>query len=89
MVYEIPINFCPKCGNKRIIVVQGKTAEYEYSLTGKCLKKGRFPDTTYTVLKCRKCGWNSKTWNEAGFEDIKEYEELERIYLEKIRRNKK
>lgn len=39
MVYEIPINFCPKCDNKRIIVVQGKTAEYEYSLTGKCLKK--------------------------------------------------
>lgn len=85
MTYEIPIDFCPKCNNKRIRVIQGKTYEVEYSLTGKCLKKyDKFPDTTYTLLKCPKCGWQSKTWNEAGYEDKEEYEELEKLW---IRRN--
>lgn len=83
-VIDIPIDFCPKCKNKKIRVVMGKSFEYEYSLTGKCLRKQRFPDTTYTALKCNKCGWQSSTWNEAGFEDIKEYQELETIYLKSL-----
>ena len=83
--FYIPINFCPKCKNKKIRVVQGKSLEVEYSLTGKCLKKQKFPDTTYTLLKCSKCGWQSKSWGEAGFEDREEYEQLEEKYLESVR----
>lgn len=79
--FYIPIDFCPKCKNKRIRVVQGKTFEHEYSLTGKCLKKTHFPDTTYTLLRCPKCGWISGAWNEAGIENPEEYRELEEIYI--------
>lgn len=81
--YDIPIDFCPECKNKRIRVVMGFTYEAEYSLSGKCLKKyDKFPDTTYTCLKCPKCGWVSHCWNENLIEDEEEYKELERIYLE-------
>lgn len=83
--FYIPIDFCPKCGNKRIIVVQGKSFEYEYSLTGKCIRKTRFGDTTYTLLKCKKCGWSSSPWNEAKYENEEEYKKLEEIYLENQR----
>lgn len=79
--YDIPIDFCPKCNNKKITVVQGKSFEYEYSLTGKCIKKTKYGYTTYTLLKCNKCGWQSEPWNEAGMNN-KEWEELEKIYLE-------
>lgn len=79
--FYIPIDFCPKCKNKKIRVVQGKTSEYEYSLTGKCLKKTKYPETIYTLLHCTKCGWTSTAWNEGGYEDYKEYQELEEIYL--------
>lgn len=48
--YDIPIDFCPKCKNKKIRVVLGQSFEAQYSLSGKCLKKQRFPDTTYTLL---------------------------------------
>ena len=37
--YDIPIDFCPKCKNKRIRVVMGFSYEAEYSLSGKCLRK--------------------------------------------------
>ena len=87
MIYDIPINFCPKCNNKKIIVVMGKQYENEYSLTGKCIKKSKNSYTTYTLLKCNKCGWISKTWNEAGYEDGKEYEELQELYLKRSREN--
>lgn len=81
--YDIPIDFCPKCKNKRIRVVMGFSYEAECSLSGKCLKKyDRNPDTTYTCLKCPKCGWVSHPWGEGGYEDFEEYQELERIYLE-------
>lgn len=83
-IFYIPIDFCPKCKNKKIIVVQGKNFEHQYSLTGKCIKKTKFPDTTYTLLKCNKCGWKSGSWNEAGFENEKEYRELEKLYLENL-----
>ena len=88
-MYEscIPIDFCPKCKNKRIRVVQGKTFEYEYSLTGKCLKKTHFPETTYTLLRCQKCGWVSGVWNEAGIENPEEYKELEELYIKEKNRN--
>lgn len=79
--FYIPIDFCPKCKNKKIRVVQGKTFEHEYSLTGKCLKKTKYPETTYTLLHCTKCGWTSAAWSESGYEDYKEYQELEKIYL--------
>lgn len=83
MAIDIPINFCPKCKNKRIRVVQEKTFEAEYSLTGKCLHKSKSTDTTYTLLKCTKCGWKSSTWTERGlYENKEEYEELEKIYWE-------
>lgn len=77
--FDIPINFCPKCKNKRIKIVQGKIYENEYSLSGKCLKKGTYSYTTYTLLKCTKCGWQSKAWSEVGYEDKEEYEELEKM----------
>lgn len=81
--YDIPIDFCPKCKNKRIRVVMGLTYEAEYSLSGRCLRKyDRNPDTTYICLKCPKCGWVSHPWGEYGIEDAEEYQELERIYLE-------
>lgn len=83
MEYEIPIDFCPKCFNKKITVVMGIQYEHEYSLKGKCIKKGKDGHITYTLLKCNKCGWHSKSWNEAGYEDKEEYEELEKIYLER------
>lgn len=80
--YDIPIDFCPKCKNKKIRVVLGLTYEAEYSLSGKCLKKhDKFPDTTYTLLKCPKCGWLSSSWSEAGMENPEEYEYLEQLYL--------
>ena len=80
--YDIPIDFCPNCKNKKIRVVLGLTYEAEYSLSGKCLKKhDRFPDTTYTLLKCPKCGWTSSSWSEAGMENPEEYEYLEQLYL--------
>ena len=85
--FYIPIDFCPKCKNKKIRVVQGKSLEYEYSLTGKCLKKSHSLHTTYTMLRCPKCGWISGSWNEAGIENPKEYEELEELYLKE--RNRK
>ena len=25
----------------------------------KCLKKTKYPETTYTLLHCTKCGWTS------------------------------
>lgn len=78
--FFIPIDFCPKCKNKKIRVIQGKTFECEYSLSGRCLKKSRFPETTYTLLHCTKCGWTSGSWNEAGYEDYKEFQELEELY---------
>lgn len=81
--YDIPIDFCPKCKNKRIRVIMGFSYEAEYSLSGKCLRKyDRNPDTTYTCLKCPKCGWVSHPWSEATYDDFEEYQELERIYLE-------
>lgn len=81
--YDIPIDFCPKCKYKRIRVIMGFSYEAEYSLSGKCLRKyDRNPDTTYTCLKCPKCGWVSHPWSEGGYEDFEEYQELERIYLE-------
>lgn len=84
--YDIPIDFCPKCKNKRIRVVMGLTYEAEYSLSGKCLKKyDKFPDTTYMALKCPKCGWVSHSWSEGGYENRDEYEMLERMYLEENR----
>ncbi|MCI8446479.1 MAG: hypothetical protein HFH31_03175 [Bacilli bacterium] len=55
--------------------------ENEYSLSGKCLKKGTYSYTAYTLLKCT-CGWQSKSWNEAGYEDKEEYEELEKMNKE-------
>lgn len=80
--YDIPIDFCPKCKNKKIRVVMGFTYEAEYSLSGKCLKKyDKFPDTTCTLLKCPKCGWTSSSWSEAGMENPEEYEYLEQLYL--------
>ena len=79
--FYIPIDFCPKCKNKKRRVVEGKNFEYEYSLTGKCLKKNKYPKTTYTLLHCTKCGWASASWNECGYEDYKEYQELEETYL--------
>lgn len=80
--YDIPINFCPKCKNKKIRVVLGLTYEAEYSLSGKCLKKhDMFPDTTYALLKCPKCGWASSSWSEASMENPEEYEYLEQLYL--------
>lgn len=82
MVYDIPIDFCPKCNNKRITIIQGKSIECAYSLTGKCIKKQKYGDVTYTLLKCNKCGWQSQPWGEFGF-DKKEWEELEEIYLKK------
>ena len=82
MVYDIPIDFCPKCNNKKITIVQGRSSEYEYSLTGKCIKKQKHGDVTYTLLKCRRCGWQSQPWHEA-YLDKKEWDELEKIYLEK------
>lgn len=85
MIVDIPIDFCPKCKNKKIIVVIGKTFEYNYSLTGKCIKKQKYGDTTYTLLKCNKCGWQCEPWSETGINQ-EEYSELEKIYLE---RNKK
>ena len=78
--FYIPIDFCPKCKNKKIRVVQGKQFEYEYSLTGKCIKKSRFGYTTYTLLKCNKCGWISSSWNETGYEDEEEYRTLKNIF---------
>ncbi len=83
MIYDIPIDFCPKCGNKKITIVQGRSIEYEYSLTGKCIKKQKCGDATYSLLKCRKCGWTSKPFGEVGF-DEKEWEELAQIYLKKM-----
>ena len=81
--YDIPIDFCPKCKNKRIRVIMGFSYEAEYSLSGKCLRKyDRNPDTTYTCLKCPKCKRVSHPWSEATYEDFEEYKELERIYLE-------
>ena len=85
--FYIPIDFCPKCKNKRIRVVQGKSFEYEYSLTGKCLKKSHHLDTTYTLLRCHKCGWASGAWGEGGYENPKEYQELEELYLKEKNRN--
>lgn len=85
MRYDIPIDFCPKCNNKKIIVVMGKQYEHEYSLSGKCIKKTRDGCTTYMLLRCNKCGWISKSWNEAGYEDEKEYEELQEFYLKRSR----
>lgn len=82
VLYDIPIDFCPKCKNKKIRVVMGQSYENEYSLSGKCLKKGRYGSMTYMLLRCPKCGWKSHSWNECGFEDEKEYDELQRIYLE-------
>lgn len=82
MVYDIPIDFCPKCNNKKITIVQGRSFEYEYSLTSKCIKKQKHGDVTYTLLNCRKCGWTSKPFGEFGF-DKEEWNELEKIYLEK------
>lgn len=84
--YDIPIDFCPKCKNKRIRVVMGFSYEAEFSLSGKCLKKQHFPDTTYTLLLCPKCGWKSSPWGEWGFKDYKEYQELEKLYLEENKR---
>lgn len=83
MEYDIPIDFCPKCNNKRITIVMGKQFEKEYSLSGKCIRKTKDGYTTYMFLKCNKCGWHSKSWNEVGYEDKEEYEELEKIYLER------
>ena len=81
--YDIPIDFCPKCKYKRIRVVMGFTYEAEFSLSGKCLRKyDRFPDTAYMLLRCPKCGWCSHSWGEGSIEDVEEYQELERIYLE-------
>lgn len=85
MRYDIPIDFCPKCNNKRITIVMGKQYENEYSLTGKCIRKTKYGDTTYMLLKCNRCGWKSGSWNEANYENEKEYEELQELY---IRRNK-
>ena len=81
MRYDIPIDFCPKCKNKRITVVMGKKIENEYSLSGKCIKRQRDGDTTYMLLKCNKCGWVSHAWSEAGYEDEKEFIELQNIYI--------
>lgn len=73
---DIPIDFCPKCNNKKIRVVLGRSFEEEFSLSGKCLKRQRFPDTTYIILKCTKCGWQSEPMGEAcGFEEFKKLEE--------------
>lgn len=88
--FDIPIDFCPKCKNKRIRIVMGKTYEVEYSLTGKCIKtyhkKGIYDDTTYILLKCTKCGWQSEPWSESGFNE-NEWEELNEIYI-KAKENK-
>lgn len=81
MRYDIPIDFCPKCKNKRITVVMGKSIETEYSLSGKCIRKQKHGDMTYMLLKCNKCGWVSHAWSEAGYEDEKEFIELQNIYI--------
>lgn len=88
-IFYIPIDFCPKCKNKKITVVQGKSFEYEYSLTGKCIKRTKYPETTYTLLRCRKCGWASGSWNECGYEKPEEYKELEELYLKATKNCKK
>lgn len=68
---DIPIDFCPKCNNEKIRVVLGRSFEEEFSLSGKCLRKQHFPDTTYTILKCTKCGWQSEPFGEGcGFEEF-------------------
>lgn len=77
---DIPIDFCPKCKNKKITVIMGKSFEYEYSLTGKCIRKQKFGDTTYMLLKCNKCGWQSEPWNEECC-NTEEYKKLEEIYI--------
>lgn len=81
MRYDLPIDFCPKCKNKRITIAMGESIEVEYSLSGKCIRRQRYGDTTYMMLKCNKCGWQSHPWSEAGYEDEKEFEELQNIYI--------
>lgn len=83
---DIPIDFCPKCNNKRITVVMGKQYENEYSLSGRCIRKTKDGDITYMLLKCNKCGWQSKSWNEVGYEDKKEYIELQELWLRRNNR---
>lgn len=89
MRYDIPIDFCPKCNNKRITVVMGKQYEHEYSLTGKCIRKSRDGYTTYMLLKCNKCGWQSKSWNEAGCEDEQEWDKLQELWIKRNRQSEK
>lgn len=86
MRYDIPIDFCPKCNNKRITIIMGKQYEKEYSLTGKCIRSSRDRYVTYMMLKCNKCKWKSSSWSEAGYEDEEEYEKLQEIYLERNKR---
>ncbi len=81
MKYDIPIDLCPKCNNKRITIIRGKSYEQEYSLSGKCVRKQKYGDITYMLLKCNKCGWKSKSWSEAGYEDEEEYRELQEMWL--------
>lgn len=80
-IYEVPINFCPKCKNKNLKVAVGKIHEHEYSFkTGKMLRKDKHGDVRYWILVCR-CGWQSPTYTEAGSSDEKEDEKLKELYL--------
>ena len=83
---DIPIDFCPKCNNEKIRVVLGRSFEEEFSLSGKCLRRQYFPDTTYTILKCTKCGWKSEPFGDSG--GFEEFEKLSKIYREREEKTK-